>query len=80
MTMHNYVYPQGPCFDDSMGLQCDSDGNFLTVQCSDDTCWCVYPENGTEIPNTRVGHHRAGTLPDCFDQGKDIQRSLVVSL
>ena len=37
------------------------------MQCSDDTCWCAYPENEIEIPYTRVGHHRAGTLPDCFD-------------
>ena len=54
-----------------MGLQCDSSGMLLPVQCSDDTCWCVDPENGTEIPNTRVNQRRARTLPDCFDLGKN---------
>ena len=43
---------------------------FRPVQCSDDSCWCVDPENGTEIPNTRVDRQRARVLPDCFDLGK----------
>lgn len=51
---------------------------FLPVQCSDDSCWCVDPENGTEIPNTRVDRHRARTLPDCFDLGKNIQQLYIL--
>ena len=50
---------------------------FLPVQCSDDTCWCVDPENGTEIPNTRVNQRRARTLPDCFDLGKNDNPTII---
>lgn len=45
---------------------------FQPVQCSDDSCWCVDPENGTEIPSTRVDRRRTRVLPDCFDFGNII--------
>ena len=45
---------------------------FRPVQCSDNSCWCFDPENGTEIPNTRVDRRRTRVLPDCFDLGKII--------
>lgn len=32
--------------------ECDSEGNYLAMQCSADECWCV-DHFGTEIPKTK---------------------------
>ena len=36
-------------------LECDSDGSYKPVQCSqpEGPCWCV-DDNGMEVPGTRV--------------------------
>ena len=58
---------KGPCFNESRGLDCDDKGMYRPLQCSGDSCWCVDPENGTEIMNTRVNQRSSRRLPECSD-------------
>ena len=69
----------GPCFENNnrrIGanesdprLECDDDsGEFEPRQNDERDQWCVFPENGTEIPNTR--RNRSMTRPDCARRGK----------
>jgi len=72
-NFNGHILMQGPCYDDDNGLECDNSGMFQPVQCNDDSCWCVDPENGTEIPDTRIDRRRSPrVLPNCFDSGKDV--------
>lgn len=68
----------GPCFENnrrptgsdgsSPQLDCDDDsGQFEPRQDNDREHWCVFPMNGTEIPNTR--RERSRRL-DCREMSK----------
>ena len=67
----------GPCFENNRRpigsnsgpqLECDDDsGDFEARQDDDREHWCVFPENGTEINNTR--RSRSMRL-NCREMGK----------
>ena len=69
----------GPCFENNRRptgsntgpeLECDDDsGYFEAQQYSDREHWCAFPENGTEIPNTR--RSRSMRL-NCREMGKQM--------
>ena len=70
----------GPCFDESRGLECDDRGMYRPLQCRGNSCWCVDPENGTEIMNTRINKRSARRLPECTDRGTSVTVNIVFEM
>jgi len=63
----------GPCFENGglpegntsdIELKCDDDGTYILRQSNRMERWCVFPNNGSEIPGSRV------TRPDNINCNK----------
>ena len=57
---------------ESPSLSCTPEGDFEPLQCDALQCQCVEPSDGTPVPGTQVTVDDPSNLPDCDEEGKEL--------